>query len=80
MPNGDLSPLQAHIDLALPPNRGLPDAVLGVDLDFLRAAGFKVSEPIQAMRWYGMPGGGIERMVNFEPGIGIPSQFFWRVR
>lgn len=27
-PNGGLSPLQAQIDLALPPNRGLPGSLL----------------------------------------------------
>jgi hypothetical protein len=37
---GDLSPLQAQLDLALPPNRGLSDVVIRVDLAGLRTAGY----------------------------------------
>lgn len=37
--NGDLSPLQAQLDLALPPNRGLSDALVRVDLAGMRKAG-----------------------------------------
>ncbi|MFT4036158.1 MAG: hypothetical protein QM679_11350, partial [Patulibacter sp.] len=36
---GELKPLQAQIDLALPPNRGLPGAVIRVDLAAMRRDG-----------------------------------------
>ncbi len=39
---GALSPLQAQIDLALAPNRGLPNALLRIDLAGLRKAGYEI--------------------------------------
>ena len=59
-PAGNLSPLQAHIDLALPPNRGLPDALLRVDLEGLRRDGYDIPAITRVGRSYGMPGGGYE--------------------
>ncbi len=49
-PNGALSPLQAHIDLALPVNRGLPDALIRIDLAGLRQAGYQIPEATQVGR------------------------------
>ncbi|MDP1961687.1 MAG: hypothetical protein Q8K93_05740 [Reyranella sp.] len=57
---GELSPLQAHIDLALSPNRGLPGAVVRIDLNGLRAAGYEIPKPTQVGRSNNMPGGGYE--------------------
>jgi hypothetical protein len=54
-PNGNLSPLQAQIDLALSPN-GLRDAVISVDLEGLRSAGYEIPEVTQVYRDYNMPG------------------------
>ncbi len=57
---GELSPLQAHIDLALSPNRGLPDVILRIDLNGLRAAGYEIPKPTPVARSNNMPGGGYE--------------------
>jgi hypothetical protein len=57
---GALSPLQAQIDLALPPNRGLPGAILSIDLEAMRAAGYEIPTPTRVGRSYNMPGGGYE--------------------
>ena len=70
-PNGTLSPLQAQIDLALPPNRGLPDALVRIDLAGLRKAGYEIPQVRQVGRSFGMPGGGYEIQFPYS----IPSQF-----
>ena len=59
-PNGDLSPMQAQIDLALPPNRGLPGVMVRVDVAGLRRAGYDIPEVNQVGRSFNMPGGGEE--------------------
>ena len=70
-PTGSLSPLQATIDLALSPNRGLPDAVVRIDLAGLRRAGFKIPDITQVGRSFRMPGGGAEMVFPYV----IPPQF-----
>ena len=70
-PTGNLSPLQAHIDLALPPNRGLPDALLRVDLEGLRRDGYDIPAITRVGRSYGMPGGDYEMKVPYR----IPPQY-----
>jgi uncharacterized protein YukE len=70
-PDGKLSPMQAQIDLALPPNRGLTDAVIRVDLKGLREEGFKIPEIRQVARSNNMPGGGQEIFFDYE----IPARF-----
>jgi hypothetical protein len=70
-PNGMLSPLQAHIDLALRPNRGLPNALLRIDLNGLRRAGYEIPYPSQVGRSFGMPGGGYEMQFSYP----IPPEF-----
>jgi len=75
-PAGDLSPLQAQIDLALPPNRGLPDAVLRVDLAGLRKAGYEVPSVTQVRRAFNMPGGGYEMQFPYP----IPPEFITVIR
>jgi hypothetical protein len=69
-PNGGLSPLQAQIDLALSPN-GLRNAVLRIDLDGLRRAGYKIPEVTPVARSQNMPGGGYEMKFPYA----IPPQF-----
>lgn len=73
---GDLSPLQAQIDLALPPNRGLSDAVLRVDLAGLRRAGYDIGEFTRVGRKFNMPGGGTELRLEKA----IPPRFLKVVR
>jgi hypothetical protein len=83
-PNGELSPLQAQIELALPPTRDLPDAALSVDLAGMRKAGFeippvtRVSNVVRASdgRVYTMPGGGYEMHFPYA----IPARFIKVVR
>jgi len=70
-PNGQLSPLQAQIDLALSPNRGLPSATLRVDVAGLREAGYEIPRVTQVGRSYNMPGGGYEMQFPFP----IPPEF-----
>jgi hypothetical protein len=78
-PDGSLSPLQATLDLALPPNRALPIATLRIDLAGLRKAGYEIPSPTRVSstvtgpggRVYNMPGGGYEMQFPYE----IPPQF-----
>lgn len=67
-PDGGLSPLQAVLELALPPSLSLPDLKIAVDLAGLRDAGYvipdvtRVSSTVTGAggRVYTMPGGGWE--------------------
>lgn len=59
-PQGNLSPLQAQIGLALPPNRGLPNAVSEIDVATLRRLGIDVPAPTQVGRSFNLPGGSLE--------------------
>jgi hypothetical protein len=68
---GELSPLQAQIDFALPPNRGLPDALLRIDLKGLRTAGYDIPEFTRAGRMFNMPGGGTEMQFQYS----VPPEF-----
>ena len=78
-PNGGLSPLQAQIDLALPPNTGLRDAVMRVDVAGLREAGYEIPAITRVTgtvtgpggRVYTMPGGGYEMQFPYA----IPPEF-----
>ncbi len=75
-PNGTLSPLQAQIDLALPPNRGLRDALVRIDLAGLRQAGYEIPQVTRIARKFGMPGGGFEMQFPYA----IPPQFIKIIR
>jgi len=68
---GDLSPLQAQIDLALRPNRGLPDTILRIDLKGMREAGYDIPQITPVERSFNMPGGGYEMKFPYP----IPPQF-----
>lgn len=73
---GDLSPMQAEIDLALPPNREPRDTVVRVDLAGLRAAGYNVPSFTQVSHGFNRPGGGDEIRFPFA----VPPQFVKVVR
>lgn len=79
-PDGNLSPDQASIELALPPNRNLPDAKLKIDLDAMRRDGFDIPQPTRVSnvvtdaktgRTYTRPGGGYEMKFDYE----IPAKY-----
>jgi RHS repeat-associated protein len=70
-PSGTLSPMQAQIDLALSPNRGLTDTVLRIDINGLRAAGYEIPPIFSVMRYNGMPGGGYEMKFPYD----IPPKY-----
>ncbi len=76
-PDPNLSPLQAQIDLALPPNRGLPDALFEIDLAGLLAEGIRVTGPRRVGRWYNMPGGGVEILIHASR---VEPRFLRRIR
>lgn len=59
-PAGNLSPIQAQIDLAPPPNRGLPGYLLEIDVGSLQRMGIQIPELGQAGRMFNMPGSGTE--------------------
>jgi hypothetical protein len=59
-PNGTMSPLQAQIDLALKPNRGLPEHLFKIDTGYLMQNGYQIPDPQLIGRGNGMPGGGYE--------------------
>jgi hypothetical protein len=69
--SGTLSPLQAQIELALPANRGLPDALVRIDLAGLRAAGYEIPSVTRVSSRYGLPGGGYEMQFPYP----VPPQF-----
>ena len=78
-PNGDLSPLQASIELALPPNRNSPKAKLKIDLDAMRKNKFQIPKPtrfsntvtVRNGRIYTRPGGGYEMKFDYP----IPPKY-----
>jgi hypothetical protein len=78
-PEGTLSPLQAQLDLALPPNRGLPDIKIRIDIAGLRNAGCDIPEVTRVSstvtgaggRVYTMPGGGYEMQFPYA----VPGDF-----
>lgn len=77
-PTSGLAPLQAQIELALPPNSGLRNAVIHIDLGAMRAAGYEIP-PITRVassvsaggRVYSMPGGGFEMQFPYR----IPAKY-----
>ena len=75
-PMGDLTPLQAQIDLALPPNRGLRKYVYEIDVSTLERMGVEVPEPTLVGRKYNMPGGALE--VLFREELPAAAIRLWR--
>ena len=70
-PTGNLSPLQAHIELALNPAGGPRNAVLQIDLGGLRAAGYEIPPVTRVTSANRMPGGGWEMRFPYE----VPPEF-----
>jgi RHS repeat-associated protein len=70
-PTPGLSPLQAHIELALNPAGGARNSVLQIDLAGLRAAGYRIPTTTRVTGAHGMPGGGYEIHFPYE----IPPEF-----
>jgi RHS repeat-associated protein len=70
-PTGGLSPLQAHIELALNPVGGARNAVLQVDIAGLRAAGYEIPQATRVTGQFGMAGGGWE--IKFP--YAVPKEF-----
>jgi RHS repeat-associated protein len=75
-PRGDLSPLQAQIDLALPPNRGLREALFEIDVPTLRRMGVEVPPGTRIGRDFNMPGGEIEHVFDDR----VPAEAIRRIR
>jgi RHS repeat-associated protein len=69
-PTGGLSPLGAQIELALPGNRQR-NAVVKIDLEGLRKAGYKIPDPTRVNPRFGRPGGGWEYEFDFD----IPAKY-----
>ena len=69
-PTGGLSPFGAQIELALPGNR-LRNAVVKIDLEGLRKAGYKIPEPKRVTGRFGRPGGGWEYEFHYD----IPAKY-----
>ena len=75
--NGSLTPIQAQIELALSPNRGLPGALLEIDAAALQRAGIKPTfGPARVLPTGNAPGGGVEIIFGEQ----IPAEFIKRVR
>jgi len=73
-PTAGLTPIQAQIELALPPNRGLPEVVIEIDVDALRGAGYEIPSvtrvtnvvPTNHGRVYTQPGGGYQMQFPYK--------------
>jgi len=63
--DGSLTPLQANIDLALPPNRGMREIAIRIDLEAMRNRGHLLPQIAQVARKFNMPGGGSEMIFPF---------------
>lgn len=74
-PDGTKSGLQSQIDLALPPNRGVPDALLEIDTRMLNQMVVKTPDAILVHQDFNMPGGGQEVIFDTL----IPSEVIRRV-
>ena len=75
-PDGMKSGLQAQIDSALPPNRGVPDALFEIDTRTLNQMGVKIPDATLVHRDFNMPGGGHEVVFDTR----IPPEAIRRVR
>ncbi len=70
-PNGNLSPLQAQVELARRPNYPSRSAIVQIDANALADAGFEIPPVTRVPLMFGMAGGGYE--VQFP--YAIPPQF-----
>lgn len=67
---------QFELQYAMPPNRGLPNALFEVDVGMLRQLGINVPAPSQVGRNFNLPGGGLEVPIDRA----IPPEALRRVR
>jgi len=84
-PSGNLKPLQAKLELALPPTRKAPNTRIRIDLEGLKKEGYRIppisritgmlrgpEDPkLYSKRFYQMPGGGYELQFPYK----IPPRF-----
>jgi len=76
-PSGNLTPLQAQIELSLPANRGLSNAVFEIDINTLNSLNIKPSSgPLRVLPTSTAPGGGFEVLFDQL----IPSEAIRRIR
>jgi hypothetical protein len=75
-PTEGLSPLQAHVELALNPAGGARNALLEIDLAGLRGAGYEIPEISRFTGSYGMAGGGYE--MQFPYAVPPELEAFWQ--
>lgn len=72
-PTGGLSPLQAQVELALSPEKAMPNAVLRIDVAGMRADGYEIPEVTRVSnvvtgasgRVYTVPGGGFQKVGGY---------------
>ncbi|MEO8379029.1 MAG: RHS repeat-associated core domain-containing protein, partial [Acidobacteriota bacterium] len=74
-PRANLSPLQAQLELALSPERGLPQVRLQIDLAGLRSAGYEIPGVTRASNTVTAASGRVYTM----PGGGYQMQFLYRI-
>lgn len=75
-PNGTLSPLQARLELALNPQKALPDTILRIDLEAMAKNGYSIPTAARVRGANNMPGGGVEYFFPYP----IPPTYirpFW---
>lgn len=76
-PKGDLTPIQAQIELSLKPNYGLPDALFKIDIQGLNRIGINpILGPRQVFGGVFGAGGGKEILFNQK----IPWQYLYRIK
>ena len=69
-PDGDLSPLQAHIDLALP-GPAQRDTIIRVNIEAMKRDGYRLPSLRPVKRDFGMAGGGTEALFPYR----IPKRY-----
>jgi hypothetical protein len=70
-PTAGLSPLQAHIELALDATKGARNAIVEIDLHGLRAAGYEIPSVSRVSSRFGAAGGGFEMQFPYA----VPPEF-----
>jgi hypothetical protein len=79
-PNGNLTGLQAQVELSLNPTRAAPNMRIRINVDAMRKAGYDIPTPTRVSnvvtdrvtgRVYTMPGGGYEMKFPYK----IPSKY-----
>jgi len=74
-PTPGLTPIQAHLELALNPAGGVRNVVIRIDLAGLRKAGYAIPEITRVPGQFGMPGGGYQMRFDYD----IPKRFLTEI-